>query len=256
MNSLSGGGATGVALRLQIAIDPYRDESGGIRTLALDFDGIEMLDVIDTILDMGGPWPGRGAYDYTGDKQKRDARNLVKALAQMLDEGASAYMIDVPGNRLVHRTDPTSAAAYDQARAAAQAKPDAGSAAIQIQTAWSALHALHPDPPTAYRQAVTAVESAAHAIIEPNNAGATMGTMLGQLRSNLTKYALAIPGRSGAGDITPLIAMMELLWTGQTSRHGSQNPSRPETLDEATMAVHLAITLVHWFATGGIRRLR
>jgi hypothetical protein len=255
LNSLEGGGATGVALRLQIIIDPYRDSSGGASTLAFDTDGIEILDVIDTILNMSGPWPAGRDYDYTGDKQQRDKRGLVNALTRMLDEGASAYTVDIPAKRIVHRTDPASAAAYSQAQAAAHAKPDAGSAAAQIQTAWSKLHALHPDPPAAYRQAVTAVESAAHAIIEPNNATAHMGTMLGHLRSNPARYALAIPGPSGTGDITPLINMMGLLWSGQTSRHGSQTPSHPETLDEATMAVHLAVTLVHWFTTGAVRRV-
>jgi hypothetical protein len=54
--------------------------------------------------------------------------------------------------------------------------------------------------------------------------------------------ALAISGRDGrAGDTKRLIACLELLWKGQSARHGSGSPTRPETLEEATMAVHLAI---------------
>ena len=54
--------------------------------------------------------------------------------------------------------------------------------------------------------------------------------------------------------MTPLISMMELLWTGQTSRHGSQTPTAQEASDEARMAVHLAVTLVQWFTTGAVIR--
>ena len=48
--------------------------------------------------------------------------------------------------------------------------------------------------------------------------------------------------------------MMELLWTGQTSRHGAQTVARRETQQETAMAVHLAVLLVHWFTTGAVRR--
>jgi hypothetical protein len=156
---------------------------------------------------------------------------------------------------LVRRVDATATEAATAAATAAAAMPAAGSAAEQIRSAWAELHGLHPDPSAAYRAAVQAVESAAHAMIEPNNAKATLGTMIGQLRNTPQRYALAIPGPDGTGSIAPLIAMMELLWTGQISRHGGQAPTRPETVEEARMAVHLAVTLVQWFITGAVRRV-
>jgi hypothetical protein len=48
--------------------------------------------------------------------------------------------------------------------------------------------------------------------------------------------------------------MMSLLWTGQSSRHGAETVTRPETAAEAEMAVHLAVTLVYWFSTGAVRQ--
>ena len=50
------------------------------------------------------------------------------------------------------------------------------------------------------------------------------------------------------------MAMIGLLWTGQTSRHGGQAPTRPQTFEEAQMAVHPAVTLVPWFVTGTVSR--
>jgi hypothetical protein len=244
-----------VALRLQMAI-PLQDRSGGAETLANVPAGIKLLTVIDTIIDMGGPAPQLHSFDTGRQLQRREAAQLLATLARFLEEGASVYYVDIPGKRLARRADATAATAFQEATTAAANKPDAGSAATQLKSAWDTIHALHPDAPKAYREAVSAVESAAHAIIEPNHPTAHMGTMLGHLRANTGKYTLAIPGPSGTGDIAPLLAMMELLWTGQTSRHGNKNPARLETQQEAQMAVHLAVALVNWFTSGAIRRAR
>jgi hypothetical protein len=130
-----------------------------------------------------------------------------------------------------------------------------GSAADLLKIAWDALYALHSDAPKAYRHAIAAVEAAAHGIIQPKHSTATLGSMLGQLRSQPHQYTLAIPGPSRTGDIAPLIGMLTLLWEGQTSRHGGKAPTRMETREEAEMAVLLAVTLVHWFTTGAVRRV-
>jgi hypothetical protein len=55
----------------------------------------------------------------------------------------------------------------------ASAKPEAGSAARHLRTAWDAVHALTPDPEKPYSQAIKAVESAAHALAEPKHSRAT-----------------------------------------------------------------------------------
>jgi hypothetical protein len=132
----------------------------------------------------------------------------------------------------------------------------AGSADGHLGKAWECVHASAPDPVRAYWEAVKAVEAAAHAVLEPNNSNATLGSMLGVLRAHPESFSLAISGRDGrAGDAGRLIACIELLWKGQSARHGSSTPTRPETLEEATAAVHLAVMLVQWFTSGAVRRL-
>jgi hypothetical protein len=81
---------------------------------------------------------------------------------------------------------------------------------------------------------------------------ATLGSMIGHLRSNRERFSLAITGLDGRG-ITPLIECMALLWEGQSSRHGSSAPTRVESLEEAAMAVQLAVMLVQWFVSGAVR---
>ena len=116
------------------------------------------------------------------------------------------------------------------------------------------LYGVTPNPPSAFSAAIKAVESAAHSIIEPNNAKATLGTMIGQLRNAPGRYRLVLPGSDANGDVAVLRDMMSLIWTSQTSRHGAQTNMRDETLEETEMAVQLAVVLVHWFTTGAIRR--
>jgi hypothetical protein len=106
-----------------------------------------------------------------------------------------------------------------------------------------------------YWEAIKAVEAAAHAVLEPDQQKATLGTMRGHLRKNRDRFALAIGGPDGRGDAGPLLECISLLWDGQTSRHGSSRPTRPETLEEAVMAVHLAVMLVQWFTSGAVRRV-
>jgi hypothetical protein len=57
--------------------------------------------------------------------------------------------------------------------------------------------------------------------------------MIRQTTDSPGRYILAIPGPDGSGSVAPLTAMLKLVWQGQTSRHGSQTPTRDETLDEA-----------------------
>ncbi len=176
------------------------------------------------------------------------------ALSGLLDDALSMLRVQPGGRGLERRADTSAEAAFGEAVHSADAAPTAGSAAGQLREAWGCVYALRPDAVKAYAQAIKAVESAAHALVEPRNAKATLGTMLGHLRTNRDRFSLVIPGPDGKGDVEPLIACMALLWDGQSSRHGSSSPTRDETLEEATMAVHLAATLVQWFASGAVRR--
>nr|WSZ11926.1 hypothetical protein OH837_00425 [Streptomyces canus] len=78
--------------------------------------------------------------------------------------------------------------------------------------------------------------------------------MLTQLRQHPGQWYVALPGATGAEGESAVYAMASLLWKGQTSRHGAQQPTREETAAEARMAVDFATSLVRWFADGAVRR--
>jgi hypothetical protein len=150
------------------------------------------------------------------------------------------------------RADETSRAALDDATTSANARADAGSAADHLATAWAKAYAIRPEFSESYAESIKAVEAAAHALIEPNNTRATLGTMRGHLRSHADEFCLLLPAPGIC--ITPVIEMISALWDGQTSRHGGQDPTRAETTAEARAAAHLAVTLVQWFSAGTVAR--
>lgn len=183
-----------------------------------------------------------------------DLDRFRNSLQQLLDDARSVYQVKGDITGLIRRVDPLAAQMLSAAVKAAAAKPDAGSAAAQLRAASDAVRALKPEPDKAYGMAIKAAESAAHAVIEPTNPRATLGTMLKVMKTSSDKFTLAIPGKDGRSDVAPVIAMMVTLWEGQSSRHGAQKPIVMESPEAAEMAVQVASVLVLWFTTGMVRR--
>ncbi|MFJ6076416.1 hypothetical protein ACIQFU_37300 [Streptomyces sp. NPDC093065] len=198
--------------------------------------GVQLLDVVDEVL-----------------QTKAAASWEINTLSEMLDDAGSAYRVNEAEDGLEERVTPAVRDAVRYTIADAAAGPAAGSAADHLAAAWQAAYGRSPDPVRAYSEAIKAVECAAHAIIQPNNAKATLGTMLGEIKNARHKFTAAIS--SPAGDpIAPAESMMRALWEGQTSRHGAQTATVPETLEAARAGVHLAAALVQWFVSGAIVR--
>ncbi|MFD7555170.1 hypothetical protein ACFV9E_11645 [Streptomyces sp. NPDC059835] len=202
--------------------------------------GPQLLDVVDAVL----------AYKARIGMEDPDSTHQLSCI---LDEAGSAYRVNEAGDGLEERVTPGVRDAVRRTIADVAGAPTAGSAADHLATAWQAAYGRSPDPVRAYSESIKAVESAAHAVIQPNNAKATLGTMLGEIKNARHKFTTAIP--SPAGDpIAPVETMMRALWEGQTSRHGAQSGTVPETLEAARAGVHLAATLVQWFASGAVVR--
>jgi hypothetical protein len=131
-------------------------------------------------------------------------------------------------------------------------------AADHLRTAWEKTYGRDPDPDTAYREGVRAVESVACPLVEPKKAAknlATLGSAIGELRSAGHVWELILPAKDGQPrDVSTIVSMMESLWEGQVSRHAGAPKARRQTQAEAETAVHLAALLVQWLSTGVLRR--
>lgn len=172
---------------------------------------------------------------------------LVDRLEELLVDAGSVYSVSwtLP-ICLVRRVDPT---VHEAVELAISVAPP--TAAQMLRSAWRATYGRHPDPNTAYREAVRAVEEVACPLIVPNG---TLGTATAHLRDAGHKWTFVLVDRVGNGTVAPLAAMMERLWQGQQSRHGGGDQNRDQTQAEAEAAVQLATTLVHLLSTNTLTR--
>lgn len=138
--------------------------------------------------------------------------------------------------------------------AAEQAMDGPGDAGPLLSAAWRATFGINPDFEKAYSKAVKAVEAAAIPVVSPNNGGATLGTVIGQMRAD-GDWKLDMT-REHATQTTQQVVLgnMQTLWTGQNDRHAGQAGYTPSTQAEAEAVVLLAVPLVQWFSSGAIAR--
>ncbi|WP_327321131.1 hypothetical protein OG735_00380 [Streptomyces sp. NBC_01210] len=252
-----------IALHLKLRVDTGPREYSPAKFLAAGTSKEQLLDVVNAMLHLSTPstsqtyYPNPGTWSgrrqYLGTHGSNDREKAIAELEDMLTLAGSAYRVNDARTGLELRVDTTAQQAVSSALAAART-PQSGSAADHLATAWKCAYGRDPDPTKAYSEAIKAVESASQSLIEPNNANATLGSMLRVIGNSPQRFSTAIPAPSGENDIELVSSMMRRLWKGQTARHGSQNPTRFETQREAEMAVHLAATLVQWFAAGLVQR--
>jgi hypothetical protein len=207
-----------------------------------------LLDLVDWVLFW---YPRMPPGSLTRSIQPWPTR--LAELEQILMLGRSAWRVNVRGDGLERRLEPTVTMAARQVVAAAPpATQD------HLQAAWAAAFGRHLDPDKVLSEAIRAVEDVACPLVERKKAAsgtATLGTALGELRNSFATWELVLPGQDGQPrDIGHLIGMMELLWQSQVSRHGGAPKSRRQSPAEAQAAVHLAVVLVQWLSTGVLRR--
>lgn len=165
-------------------------------------------------------------------------------LATLLERGKSAWQVGVRQGRpgLVRRVPAGVQTASDSVM------ERAGRAGARLAEAWQNLYGVTPNASEAYRLAIVAVEDAAIPVVSPNNARASLGTVLKQIEDQADWHLPMKRQHPEAMSTQVLVGMMRLLWHGHHDRHGGQ-PTAPGsvTLDEAAVAVSLAVALVQWF---------
>jgi len=120
-----------------------------------------------------------------------------------------------------------------------------------LSRAWERLVGRQPDPSTAYREAIRAIEVVAKPVVTPHDENATLGKVIRALRDKPEKWETVLDKSSPL----QVADLADLIWRGQLDRHGTDEPSAPLNVsqEEADAAVHLAVPLVRLFVSGGIR---
>lgn len=144
--------------------------------------------------------------------------NWVDRLDELLLVGNSAWMVVPDHKSLTRRVDPTAA----EAVAHAIAPHDAASE--ELAEAWRKAYGRESDPSDAWDHSIKAVEHILKPVVCPNNAVATLGKIVGDLRSQPQLWKLVLPGTNGDFSADRLVAMLELIWPNP-DRHGGGAPT-------------------------------
>lgn len=230
----------GAGLELRVALPDmvaYGAESGVSRlreVIAAD-PGL-FLDLIEYVLE-------RKDFDDTRLLHDDGVRHHgVGKLELLLELGNSAYKVREDATGLEMRTLP---AVQQQVQGVVDT---AGAAGAHLADAWNAAYSRTPDPVKSYYESVKAVEAALASKISPNNSKATLGSMIADLKNKPEKWKFVIPDGTRSKGVETLLGMMQVLWQ-RNARHGGPD-HKPETLEEAQAAVHLAASLVQFGVSG------
>lgn len=196
------------------------------------------LDILDAMVWLTGT--------YTGGWKQRDRLSLMLAVH------GSAWCIgtdDTDQPCLQRRVN-------EAAAAAARAEMErTGNAATHLHRAWHRVYGRSPDAGGAYREAVRAVEAAAKPVVLPSDTGATLGKMIAAMKAKPEKWTVVLDGNGRGSGMAHLISMCQSIWTSQLDRHGTDDERVPLDVSprEAEAALHLAVTLVHWFRSEAVQ---
>jgi len=178
---------------------------------------------------------------------------VARALDMILREGGSAWTTgERMGRRGLLRRVPEGAQL-----AAEHTVRESGHAGERLAEAWRAAFGVSPDPSKAYSLAVKSVEDAVKPLVAPNDATATLGKMIGQIRSDGDWSLPFQRDDSAAPSPEVLVKMLKMLWAGQADRHGGDpDPNLAISQQAAEAAVMLAALLVQAFVSGSAKRGR
>jgi hypothetical protein len=181
---------------------------------------------------------------------ERGASPDVK-LETILSASGSIWTVAPDGGALTRRVG------HELAEAARQVVSDPGSAGALIASAWKHIYGRDPSPSTGYSEAVRAIEAAACHVIIPNDGIPTLGKAIKALgNAPVGKFVTVFPSDAvGGNPLEAVRKLMELVWTSQTDRHGTNDESVPLSISQhqAEAALHAAVTLVLWFQRGFIQ---
>ena len=176
---------------------------------------------------------------------------MWQSLETNLALGNSAWEASESGLR--RRVDPTAA----KHSAAASEVPDDASA--HLAEAWAKGYERNADASDAWDHAIKAVEAVLIPIVVPDQAGAHMGHVLGQLDrqgqhwDTILKFNQPVPPVNPPfNSVQALVGMLRMIYPNPDRHIGPDH--RTPTLEEARAVVQLAVAIVQWARDGQIVR--
>jgi len=177
----------------------------------------------------------------------------VQDLSDLLDAGRSCWKVGWTENhngdasyrvirqqyRLERRVTEAAEQEYLQARGIG------GKAGDKLTEAWHAAYGREENAEQCWKASVAAVEAALQPVVSPNNTGARLGTMRGDIKAAQHKWECDLPVW-GDEKITAVEAFLNVLnrITYDTGRHGGDE--RVPEMREARAVLMVVVTVVEW----------
>ncbi|MGN6201767.1 MAG: hypothetical protein ACTHNY_05125 [Solirubrobacterales bacterium] len=222
-----------VTLRLETPLDWSQGAESALESVfqRIQRDSEFALDVIDYLIQRA-EWPA------------------IQEIEKVLVVGGSEWEVARPSRGRPHLAKRVVGPVGEMIK---QIQSDAERAHHHLSTAWEKLVGRNPDPSTAYKEAIRAVEAVAKPVVTPDDSDATLGKIIQALRDKPEKWNVILD----QGTVEQVANMASLVWKGQLDRHGTDDPAAPLNVsqEEADAAVHIAISLTRLFSSGGITRV-
>ena len=195
------------------------------------------------LLEIADYWLGVGAAtEYRAEK-------IITRLDELLARAGSMYRVVAGEPSYLGRR-----VSKEEVNSLASLQANTDKPGQHLGRAWRAIFGLEPRPGEGYREAIKAVEAAAIPIVSPNNQKATLGTVIADLKNRPESWRVDLHSPTPELQVPAIVGVLELLWKGQSDRHGTPDPDAPleVTLPQAEAALHLALGLVQWFVNGTV----
>jgi hypothetical protein len=175
--------------------------------------------------------------------------SATDALTRLLDIAGSVWTVAPNGDSLIRVVTDEAQATYEAATSVAD------EATTELKEAWANAFGRNGDPSDAWDHAIKAVEDVLVPVVLPNQQHATLGSVLGHLRSQGGLWKMVLPGKDQSQDVAPLVSMLELIWPNH-DRHGGATSKRTPSEQESRAVVTLAATIVQWHREGWVLQRR
>lgn len=225
-------------LQISLPDDPEDEEELRQQLISYCSDEAKCLDVVVAFMAIGDPY-----MSYRFDE-------LFTTLNLILKESGSKWVAVSSGHHtatLEERVDETSREAYTST--VSEATNLSGDF---LKKAWSAGFGRNPNPSDAYNNAIKAMEAASWPVVTPQNNSATLGHIIGELRTNPGKWQTALREIEDNLGVEVIRKSMQVVWEGHSDRHGSGTP-QDITQEAAEQSIFTAVTVCAHFNRGFIK---
>lgn len=186
-----------------------------------------------------------------------DPANPVDALRHLLDLARSAWTVTQDAKSGLYRLERRDMSQTQEVVGDLVRRTDRPG--LHLASAWKAVAGISPSPNEAYNQAVCAVEAAYAPVVIPRDKGARLGKIQRAIEAKPDKWTFSLRVLNEVDEETPagtlVVAEMMRVLARANVRHGVHEQAQ-HSEDEALAAVHLAVSLVGFVASGAFRATR